>query len=229
MSLEKYFEGLVFDEEELIITDWGLFRDEPDTTLISLKLSKDKQVVFGHGPYMVVCTIPAGDTFSLLTFDGWIEPGYAYSDYLNFSPDRETLFSEAKVYRSEEDLVSTADSIYFESLVALVRSTSGSSTPVHITLPASTGPARSFSLALTTDAKKETDVIWEGADNVVEAFPGASKLAVGTTVWDVKEVAPGKMLVNRAPAASGTPTIVGDNGATYTLGIDSDGTLEVRR
>ena len=229
MTIEKYFEGqgLVFDEEELIITDWGHFRDGPDTTLISLKLSKDKQVVFGNGPYMVVCTIPAGDTFSLWTFEGWIEPGYAYSDYLSFSSDRETLFSEAKLYRSEEDLVSTADSIYFEQITAVVRSTSGSSTPVHITLPASTGPARSFSLALTTDAKGETEVTWEGADNVIEAFSGAKKLAPGTTVWDVKEVMPNTFLVDRAPTTSGV-AITGDDGNAYTLGVDSEGTLEVR-
>ena len=229
MTIEKYFDGLVFDEEEFIITYWGLVRGEPDTTLISLTLSKDKQVVFGDSPYMVVCTIPAGDTFFLFTFDGWIEPDYAYSDSMSFSPDRETLFSEVKVYRSEDDLVSTADSIYFEPFVAVLRSTSGSSTPMHITLPASTGPARSFSLSLTTDVEKETDATWEGADNVVEAFPGAKKLAPGTTVWDVKEVMPNTFLVDRAPATSGTPTIVGDNGTTYTLGVDTDGTLEVRR
>lgn len=100
---------------------------------------------------------------------------------------------------------------------------------ISVTLPDSTDHACSFSLALTTDAKEEQGVTWEGADKVIEAFPGAKKLAPGTTVWDVKEVMPGTFLVDRAPATSGTPTIVGDNGTTYTLGVDTDGTLEVRQ
>jgi hypothetical protein len=98
-----------------------------------------------------------------------------------------------------------------------------------IPLPDRTGPARHVSLALTTDVTAETAVTWEGADEIIEAFPGASKLVPGTVVWDVKEVAPGKMLVNRTPGASGgAVTVTGDDGTAYTLAVDSEGTLEVR-
>ena len=100
------------------------------------------------------------------------------------------------------------------------------SSGIFITLPASTDRARSFSLALATDADGETEVTWEGGD-IVEAFPGAKKLAPGTTVWDVKEVMPNTFLVDRAPATGGV-AITGDDGNAYTLGVDSEGTLEVR-
>ena len=95
-----------------------------------------------------------------------------------------------------------------------------------VTLPAATDHARRFSLALETDADSEKEVIWSGG-TVVEKFPGASKLAVGRTVWDVKEVSPDEFLVDRAPGASGI-SLTGDNGKAYTLGVDGDGVLEVR-
>lgn len=134
------------------------------------------------------------------------------------------LGSWVGAYASEKDAeVSTANLTRY----AEPYSVPGKS--LSVSLPGSTGQARSFSLTLATDAEKETDVTWGGATGIVEAFPGASKLIPGEVVWDVKEVAPGKMLVNRAPgAAGGAVTITGDNGTVYTLGVDSEGTLEVR-
>lgn len=70
-----------------------------------------------------------------------------------------------------------------------------------ISLPDSTGPARHVSLALTTDVTAETAVTWEGADEIIEAFPGASKLVPGLNVWDVAEVAPGKFKVESSASA----------------------------
>lgn len=88
--------------------------------------------------------------------------------------------------------------------------------------------ARQFLLTVATDAISELDVAWQDGE-VVEAFPGASKLAVGTTVWDVREVAPGKMLVNRTPGASGgSVTLTSESGSSYELKVNNDGELEVK-
>lgn len=98
-----------------------------------------------------------------------------------------------------------------------------------ISLPGGTGPARHFSLALTTEVEKETDVTWEGATKIIEAFPGASKLISGEVIWGVKEVAPGKMLVNRTPGASGgSVTLTSESGSNYELTVNNDGELEVK-
>jgi hypothetical protein len=119
--------------------------------------------------------------------------------------------------------------LYFSDgckLIALAEG--GSGRDVTVAIPSTTGNVRKFSLTVETDAEEEKDVTWSGC-TVIEAFPGASKLVPGTVVWDVKEVAPGKMLVNRAPgAAGGAVTVTGDDGKAYTLAVDSEGTLEVR-
>jgi hypothetical protein len=92
----------------------------------------------------------------------------------------------------------------------------------------SDGP-RDFSLLVSNDASAEQDVNWMtvSGDEFIEKFPGATKLAPGRTVWDVKEVAPNVYLVDRTPGADGI-SIAGDDGNTYSLGVDNEGTLEVR-
>ncbi|MBQ2436871.1 MAG: hypothetical protein II265_02145, partial [Clostridia bacterium] len=100
----------------------------------------------------------------------------------------------------------------------------------HIALPGSTGHARSFSLALVTDARGETGLVWEGGD-IIEAFPGAKNIvpSTGEIVFDIKEVAPGKMLVNRTPGASGcSVTLTSESGSNYELTVNNDGELEVK-
>lgn len=101
---------------------------------------------------------------------------------------------------------------------------------LHIALPDSTDHARSFSLALTTDATAETAVTWEGADEIIEAFPGSSKLIPGEIIWDVKEVAPGKFRVDRAssPAQSAPLTLTAPNGRVAELTVGDDLVLEVK-
>lgn len=98
-----------------------------------------------------------------------------------------------------------------------------------ITLPGSTGHARSFSLALTTDATTERAIEWQGGE-VIEAVPGASKLVPGLTVWDVAEVAPGKFKVERAssPAQSAPLMLTAPNGRVAELTVGDDLVLEVK-
>ena len=99
-----------------------------------------------------------------------------------------------------------------------------------ITLPGSTGHARSFSLALVTDARDEMGLVWEGGD-IIEAFPGAKNIvpSTGEIVFDIKEVAPGKMLVNRVPGASGgAVTLTAPNGRVAELTVGDDLVLEVK-
>lgn len=100
---------------------------------------------------------------------------------------------------------------------------------VTLRLPPSTDHARQFSLAVETDTGTEKPVQWQGGE-VIEAFPGASKLAVGTTVWDVKEVAPGKFRVERAstPAQSTPLTLTAPNGRVAELTVNDDLVLEVK-
>lgn len=97
-------------------------------------------------------------------------------------------------------------------------------------LPDSIGFARQFSLSLATDVTAETAVTWEGADEIIEAFPGASKLVPGLTVWDVAEVAPGKFRVDRAsnPAQSVPLTLTAPNGRVAELTVGDDLVLEVK-
>jgi hypothetical protein len=97
-------------------------------------------------------------------------------------------------------------------------------------LPDSMGFVRRFSLALTTDVTAETAVTWEGADEIIEAFPGASKLVPGLNVWDVSEVAPGKFRVERAssPAQSAPLTLTAPNGRVAELTVGDDLVLEVK-
>lgn len=91
--------------------------------------------------------------------------------------------------------------------------------------PPATNHARQFTLTLETDADEEKDVTWQGGE-VVEAFPGAKKLAIGRTTWDVKEVAPDVFVVDRVPGADSV-SLTGANGNAYTLGVDENGVLEV--
>lgn len=100
----------------------------------------------------------------------------------------------------------------------------------HIVLPSNTDKACIFSVAFTTDAENEMDVAWEGGD-IIEAFPGAKNLvpSTGEIVFDVKEIAPGKMLVNRVPGASGgSVTLTSENGSSYELIVNNSGELEVK-
>jgi hypothetical protein len=92
--------------------------------------------------------------------------------------------------------------------------------------------ARCFSLAVETDVGKEDAVTWQGGE-VVEAFPGASKLIPGEIIWDVKEVAPGKMLVNRVPGSaqsvqSAPLPLTAPGGRVAELTVDDDLVLEVK-
>jgi hypothetical protein len=107
---------------------------------------------------------------------------------------------------------------------------SRASRAMSVQVPQGVDSARTFTLTVTSDASSSVDVTWDGADEIIEAFPGASKLAVGTTVWDVKEVAPGKFRVERAssPAQSAPLTLISPNGRTVQLAVDNDLVLEVK-
>ena len=100
---------------------------------------------------------------------------------------------------------------------------------LNITLPTPADHARQFSLTLETDAEEEQDVTWSGG-TVIEAFPGASKLVPGLTVWDVAEVAPGKFRVSRAssPAQSAPLTLTAPGGRVAELTVGDDLVLEVK-
>jgi hypothetical protein len=100
---------------------------------------------------------------------------------------------------------------------------------IMLRLPSSTGHARRFSLAVETDAESEKFVEWQGGE-VIEAFPGASKLAPGLNVWDVAEIMPGKFRVSRAstPAQSAPLTLTAPNGRVAQLTVGDDLVLEVK-
>ena len=88
--------------------------------------------------------------------------------------------------------------------------------------------AKRLSIALTSEGTSVSAVAWEGADKVIETFPGASSLADGTTVWDVKEVKPGVFLIDRTPCEKEIK-LTNNKGQVYSLSIDENGVLEVRQ
>lgn len=182
-------------------------------------------------------TIPAGTEVTVwpVFFDDGPDGESAPYETQNFYAEYFSVSSKDLSFSDKPDDIIEVDGVsYFKSLYedtgtdAIHIGKSLVKHPVQVSIPASTGPSRRASLVLTTNAQEESDVTWEGADEIVEAFPGAKKLAPGTTVWDVKEVMPNTFLVDRAPATSGV-AITGDDGTAYTLGVDADGTLEVRR
>lgn len=98
---------------------------------------------------------------------------------------------------------------------------------LHVAMPDADPPGtrRKFTLALVTDATEGIPVVWDGI-TVVEAFPGASALAAGTTVWDVSEVSPGTFRIDRSPAPAGL-LLTSPSGRKARLTLCDDLTLNV--
>lgn len=142
-----------------------------------------------------------------------------------------SAFLETFWWKAKFTIDFTGDAITAEPSGYLDRTFEVGPDGLNITLPTQSDSVRQFSLTLMTDVESENNVVWNGG-TIIEKFIGASKLAVGRTTWDVKEIAPNLFLVDRAPmnisSASSDVTIKGDNGNDYTLNIDENGVLEVR-
>jgi hypothetical protein len=102
----------------------------------------------------------------------------------------------------------------------------GGISDVHVKLPSTKSAAHQFTLTLSADTKETFPVTWDSS-TVIERFPGASSIEQGMTIFDVKEVKPGVLLIDRVPG-SGTVALSSDNGSVYNLTVDSEGVLEVK-
>ena len=197
--------------------DYGGYGD----TRITVRFEDDVDLISSE--YGKLCTIPAGTVGT-----GYISDAFDQDETIDGR-----WFSLEEVHHgiaNAESLGIDGELMYTEYNYYYTQIATKSSRVPHVTLPGSTGNARRFSLALTTDVTAETDVAWEGGD-IIEAFPGAKNLvpSTGEIVFDVKEIAPGKMLVNRVPGASGgAVTLTAPNGRVAELTVGDDLVLEVK-
>ena len=202
--------------------------DQYNVSFLTVKMPSTCSV-FDSMTGETIGTIPAGTVFSI-ECDGGIPSADETPDMqLSVKFYYSSMFEFVEWQGIYADMQPTFISAYgYVDLLSCVL------TPVKfpvVTIPASTDTtkARWFSLAIETDAEPEKAVEWQGGE-VIEAFPGASKLVPGLNVWDVAEVAPGKFKVERAssPAQSAPLTLTAPNGRVAELTVGDDLVLEVK-
>ncbi|MBE6396834.1 MAG: hypothetical protein E7046_07505 [Lentisphaerae bacterium] len=214
----------IFEDCEIIEVRYSVITEETTIYLRTTGIN----YVFDDQYGEVVGEIPADTQFFCIVM------GEIQLDRLTDNPINVDLeYSDLTEHIVWEDKYASLEFVASD-LTGLLEMTYNVSTPVQhlaVSLPASADAtkARCFSLAVETDVETEKAVEWQGGE-VVEALPGASKLAPGLTVWDVAEVAPGKFRVERAssPAQSAPLTLTAPNGRVAELAVDDDLVLEVK-